>query len=162
MPGIRSASASDVDAFTEVFLECWRVSYALSMPASLVEGMTPARARSLWQDALEGGDGTYLVAEASDGVLAGFIGYRMSDQTTGYVSSLYVSPRVQGGGFGRLLLTEAEADLRRRGARTARLWVFEQNEPSRRFYERAGWRLDGTRETLAEWGQPQVGMAKGL
>jgi hypothetical protein len=26
MPGIRSASASDVDAFTEVFLECWRVS----------------------------------------------------------------------------------------------------------------------------------------
>jgi ribosomal protein S18 acetylase RimI-like enzyme len=162
MPLLRAASADDVAAFTQVFLECWRVSYGSSMPASLVESMTPERAHALWRDALARNGDTYLAAEDSDGGVVGFVGYRLADPDTGYVSSLYVSPRTQGGGFGRQLLAEAEASMRRLGARTARLWVFEQNEPSRRFYERAGWHLDGTRETLEEWGQPQVGMAKEL
>ena len=103
-----------------------------------------------------------MAAERPEGGIAGFIGYRMIDAGTGYVSSLYVSPETQGGGLGRELLAEAEAAMRRLDARRARLWVFEQNEPSRRFYERSGWRLDGSRVTLEEWGQPQVGMAKEL
>jgi ribosomal protein S18 acetylase RimI-like enzyme len=60
------------------------------------------------------------------------------------------------------LLGEAEKELRESGARTARLWVFEDNAPSRAFYVGQGWRPDGRRETLPEWGQPQLGMAKTL
>ena len=92
----------------------------------------------------------------------GFVGFRLEEGGDGYVSSLYVSPRAQGGGVGRLLLAEAEKRLRESGSRTARLWVFEGNAPSRAFYVRQGWRPDGRRETLPEWGQPQVGMIKDL
>jgi hypothetical protein len=35
-------------------------------------------------------------------------------------------------------------DLRGRGFRTATLWVLETNERTRRFYEIAGWKPDGT------------------
>ncbi|QNE35827.1 GNAT family N-acetyltransferase [Leifsonia shinshuensis] len=162
MPAIRHATAADAAAFTQVFLDCWRVSYSQIMPEALIERMTPERALSLWQDALGAGDDTYLAVEDADGGVAGFIGFRLAGPHTGYVSSLYVSPYAQGGGYGRTLLASAEQGLRDLGARDATLWVFEQNAPSRAFYEKAGWRLDGTRETLAEWGEPQVGMAREL
>jgi ribosomal protein S18 acetylase RimI-like enzyme len=50
---------------------------------------------------------------------------------------LYVRPEAQGLGAGALLL--AKAKERRPGG--FRLWVFQQNEGARRFYERHGLRL---------------------
>lgn len=163
MSDIRDATAADAAAFTQVFLDCWSVSYSQIMPASLIERMTPERARAMWEDAVRpGGETGYLVVEDERGSVVGFIGFRLTDAATGYVSSLYVSPYAQGGGFGRRLLSAAEEAMRALGATSARLWVFEENAPSRAFYEKAGWSLDGTRETLDEWGQPQVGMTKAL
>ncbi|WP_158866896.1 GNAT family N-acetyltransferase [Leifsonia sp. AG29] len=161
MPRLRTATPDDAETFAAIFVDCWTISYSQVMPAELVERMTADRARKLWRGALASGD-PYAAVEDDQGQVAGFVGYRLNDDGTGYVSSLYVSPFAQGGGYGRLLVTRAEDDLRALGATRARLWVFEQNEPSRRFYEKNGWSLDGTRETLEEWGQPQVGMAKRL
>ncbi len=162
MPTVRLAGIDDADGFCTVFLDCWRVSYATIMPAALIESMTSERAEELWRNALSGGTDTYLAALDDDGLVVGFAGFRLDEPTVGYVSSLYVSPFTQGGGFGRLLLTSSEDELRRLGAERARLWVFEQNEPSRAFYGKLGWMVDGRRETLAEWGEPQIGMSKQL
>ena len=163
MPTVRRASIEDADAFRAVFLDCWRVSYAAIMPAKLVESMTQERADELWRSALSAGTDTYVAAVADDSAqIAGFAGYRLDEPSVGYVSSLYVSPFTQGGGYGRLLLTRCEDELRTLGAARARLWVFEQNEPSKAFYSRLGWSFDGRRETLEEWGEPQVGMSKEL
>lgn len=163
MATVRRAGIEDLEAVTAVFLDCWHLSYAEVMPAALVEGMTPERAEELWRKALGGGTDSYLAAvDGADGRVTGFAGYRLEEPGVGYVSSLYVSPRAQGGGYGRLLLARCEEELRRLGAGRARLWVFEQNGPSRAFYARQGWGADGRRETLAEWGVPQIGMAKEL
>lgn len=164
MPLLRVARPDDIDQLSAVFLDCWRISYAPVMPAELVASMTPERARSLWADALQRPGQTILAAAGDEPPhpLVGFVGFRLEEDGAGYVSSLYVSPRLQGGGAGRLLLTGAEEALRNSGARTAQLWVFEANAPSRAFYARQGWQPDGRRETLAEWGQPQVGLSKAL
>lgn len=162
MTDLRPATPDDATELARVFLDCWHISYSEIMPASLVERMTAERALTLWRDALSGDVDAYVVAVNEEESPTGFIGYRMTGADTGYVSSLYVSPYAQGGGYGRRLLARAEEELRTLGATRAYLWVFEQNEPSRRFYERSGWSLDGTRETLAEWGEPQVGMSKSL
>jgi ribosomal protein S18 acetylase RimI-like enzyme len=164
MPLLRVAGPDDADQLTTVFLDCWRISYAQVMPASLVESMTGPKARALWADALER-PGETIVAATQDEpphALVGFVGFQLQQDGGGYVSSLYVSPHLQGGGVGRLLLGAAEKGLRDSGARTARLWVFEANAPSRAFYLRQGWKPDGRRETLPEWGQPQLGLAKDL
>lgn len=161
MPRLRIAAPEDAAAFADVFLKCWRVSYSTVMPSALVERMTVERAGELWRTALAGGD-SYVTAESDEGMVIGFVGYRITGPGEGYISSLYVSPYAQGAGYGRLLLARAESDLRELGAATARLWVFEQNEPSRRFYEKLGWNADGTRETREEWGEPQIGMVKSL
>jgi ribosomal protein S18 acetylase RimI-like enzyme len=164
MPLLRVAGRDDVDQLTAVFLDCWRISYAQVMPASLVAGMTSQQAWSMWADALKR-PGQTIVAATEDEpphTVLGFVGFQLLAGAAGYVSSLYVSPNLQGGGVGRLLLSEAEKELRDSGARTARLWVFEDNAASRAFYVKRGWTLDGGRETLPEWGVPQLGMSKPL
>ncbi|WP_308468850.1 GNAT family N-acetyltransferase [Rathayibacter soli] len=123
--------------------------------------MTSERANDLWRTALTAGTDTYLAAVDNSQVV-GFVGFRLVSPSLGYVSSLYVSPFVQGGGLGRLLLTGGEDELRRLGAERAQLWVFEQNSPSQAFYSNLGWTLDGRCTTLAEWSEPQVGMTKEL
>ena len=161
---LRAAGPNDVDQLTAVFLDCWRISYARVMPAALVEGMTEQQARSMWSDALRRPGQTILAATADcpPHAVLGFVGFQPQEDGVGYVSSLYVSPNLQGGGVGRLLLGEAERELRNAGARTARLWVFAENKPSHAFYLRQGWQPDGRLETLPEWGQPQLGLTKTL
>ena len=164
MPLLRVARRDDIDQLSAVFLDCWRISYAEVMPASLVAGMTARKARSLWADALQRPNQTILAATGDEPphAVVGFVGFQLQADGAGYVSSLYVSPHLQGGGVGRLLLSGAEQELRNAGARSARLWVFEENGPSRAFYDRQGWKPDGRRETLPEWGQPQLSLTKTL
>jgi ribosomal protein S18 acetylase RimI-like enzyme len=164
MPLLRVAGQDDVDQLAAVFLDCWRISYARVMPALLVERMTSQKARTMWAGALKRPHQTIVAATEDEPphAVLGFAGFQLQEDGTGYVSSLYVSPHLQGGGVGRLLLGEAEKELRDSGARTARLWVFEDNAPSRAFYVKRGWQPDGRRETLPEWGQPQLGMTKTL
>lgn len=160
--GLRTVGPADLPEVVSIFLDCWMLSYRAAMPASLVERMTPAYAESLWREGLADARTDHVGAEDGDGRLVGFVGFRLLDDGTGYVSSLYVSPTAQGGGHGRRLLTASERALAEQGAVSARLWVFEQNAPSRAFYERAGWLPDGRRETLPEWGVPQLGLTKAL
>jgi ribosomal protein S18 acetylase RimI-like enzyme len=165
MPLLRAAGPDDVDQLAAVFLDCWRISYAQVMPAPLVASMTWQKAHSLWADAVRRPGQTILAATRDEPphAVLGFVGFQLQgEDRAGYVSSLYVSPVLQGGGVGRLLLGAAEQELRASGARTARLWVFEENAPSRAFYVKQGWQPDGRRETLPEWGQPQLGMTKVL
>ena len=53
-------------------------------------------------------------------------------------------PDFWGAGVARALHDRAVARLRELGHERARLWVLEQNQGARRFYERRGWRPDGS------------------
>jgi len=91
------------------------------------------------------------VAE-EDGVVVGYMGLRGDE-----LSHLYVAPEMQNRGLGTTLLEHAKS-LR---SERLELWVFQQNEGARRFYERHGFRLvrltDGqdnierTPDALYEW-----------
>jgi len=63
----------------------------------------------------------------------------------GEVYALYVEPEWWSAGVGRALLSHAQHALRALGFRDASLWVLESNERARRFYQVAGWQVDGTK-----------------
>jgi GNAT superfamily N-acetyltransferase len=69
----------------------------------------------------------------------GFVGV-----SPGWLRNLFVLPAEWGRGAGSLLHDEAVRLLRAKEA-GARLWVLEENERARRFYEQRGWRHDGER-----------------
>lgn len=70
-----------------------------------------------------------VVADADPGIV-GFVAMAHGDM----VEHLYVEPGRLGRGIGTALLDEAK----RRMPRGFRLWVFQQNDRARRFYERHG------------------------
>ncbi|HWF28105.1 MAG TPA: GNAT family N-acetyltransferase [Mycobacterium sp.] len=62
----------------------------------------------------------------------------------GELMAIYVDPAYVHTGVGRLLMTAARERLRRIGVTQAALWVLDGNLRARRFYQRDGWRCDGT------------------
>jgi ribosomal protein S18 acetylase RimI-like enzyme len=68
-------------------------------------------------------------------------------EQVGQIQRLYVHPARQRIGFGRSLLIASVGYLRQSGADTATLWVLETDQAARAFYERLGWKPDGTRQT---------------
>ena len=128
----------------------WQEAYRGLLPDSYLERLSvderaERRLTSIAEAAPRSG---VLVAEA-DGLIVGFASFcpsRDDDaaEDVGEVPAIYLDPEVVGRGIGRRLFEAVTEELRRAGFGRATLWVLEANERARRFYERAGWRWDGT------------------
>ena len=81
-----------------------------------------------------------LVAEDSEGVF-GFVAW---DDETGEIQRLHVHPRRWGSGAAEALLDAALAELRATGLTQAWLNTEERNPRAIHFYEKYGWRRDGS------------------
>jgi ribosomal protein S18 acetylase RimI-like enzyme len=67
------------------------------------------------------------------------------DAPAAYLNRLAVAPALQGHGIGAACLDAVATRARGLGARAVRCDVLAANAPLRRFYERYGYRLRGTR-----------------
>ena len=65
-----------------------------------------------------------------------------------WLEAMYVRPAAWGSGLADELHAAALDQLRAHGAVRARLWVLALNGRARRFYERHGWRADGTERVV--------------
>lgn len=176
---VRPAEVDDLDQVVDVFLGCWRETYATVLPRQLVDAMTDERARELWaRAARESAPGDLLVAlgavPAGPGVPAvpgvpevptqvvGVARLGPVVGATGHLASLYVSPRAQGLGVGRRLMAAALERLAATGATSATLWVFRDNAPSIAFYRHLGWAPDGHERTQPEFGEPELRLSRSV
>ncbi len=91
-----------------------------------------------WEEALGDGGVDVFVAE-EDGTAVGVAGARAE-----WLDGLYVLPAWWSRGVGRALHDHVLERLRAAGSSECHLWVLEHNDRARRFYERLGWREDGT------------------
>jgi GNAT superfamily N-acetyltransferase len=66
----------------------------------------------------------------------------------GWLQRLYVRAGAWGGGLARELHAAALEALREGGTTTASLWCLAENPRARRFYEKEGWRLNGTERVV--------------
>lgn len=67
-----------------------------------------------------------------------------------FVDELFVRPEHRGRGLGALALETAERAARRLGVRAVHLEVDQDNDPARRLYERAGFRLRGRYQLMTK------------
>ncbi len=95
--------------------------------------------------------GALFVADADDGVLAGFISVESSTHFSGdaeaYIGELVVDEHYEGRGIGRLLVKETEAWAISRYFQTLTLVTGAANSGARSFYERLGFLEEEVRLT---------------
>jgi GNAT superfamily N-acetyltransferase len=119
---VRRGQTEDAELITQLHASTAEVAYAhifLDQPFPL------ELTRRRW----EAFSGEVLIAE-EDGRAVGFVAYEGE-----VLSALYVLPDRWGRGTGGRLLDLAGA--------VSSLWVLEDNEQGRRFYEHRGWSPDG-------------------
>jgi len=160
---VRPARIDDAARIAEIHVLGWQGGYRGLMPQDFLDSLDPAPRLARWIQSLRGADwsrGGCLVVADDDGMLAGFanVGQSRDDDAAsgkvGEVMAIYLAPDAWGKGFGRELMTAALAQLAKLGYDEVTLWVLDTNARAQRFYEAAGFRLDGAVKVDGSHGFP--------
>jgi GNAT superfamily N-acetyltransferase len=143
----------DARAIAEVHVRGWKWAYRGQMPDPFLDSLSVERRTDSWRKTLVAPETQMRVWVAGGGDRV--IGFAATGppQDEGHppstveLQAIYLEGEVAGTGVGRALLTRAVDDLRERGFQSAYLWVLDTNERARRFYELAGWSIDGGTKT---------------
>jgi L-amino acid N-acyltransferase YncA len=153
---IRAVGRADVRAVAEIHVAGWRWAYRGMVADELLDSLSVERREEGWRRGLArraaGEDFPRMWVADLEGRVIGFAAAGPTEdadaaEPTGEVYAIYLQPAVVGTGVGRALFAHTVADLRSLAFAQATLWVLEDNARTRRFYEIAGWRPDGTTRT---------------
>ena len=130
-------------------MHAWRSAYRHVLPPERLEAMPIDETRWLHRINEPPPGWTTVVAD-DGGRVIGFAstGPSRDQQGIGELYAIYVEPGAWSAGAGRALIASAEAALAEAYGE-ATLWVLEDNPRARKFYERAGWELEGVRKIEA-------------
>jgi GNAT superfamily N-acetyltransferase len=127
----------------------WQDAYTHVFPPAQLAGQSVKQRTEAWRGFMSGDRerrATFVAARA--GEIIGFADVGPSrdpdtSETTAELYAMYVLASEWGRGAGPALMDASLEALRALGFREAILWVLDDNPRARRFYERAGWSLDG-------------------
>lgn len=154
---VRPAVVEDADRIALVHVRSWQAAYRGLLPQDLLDdldGTVPRRA-AWWADRAGDAESVTLVGEFRGSVMA--FAHAGPARDAGHTDhaelyAVYALAEAWGTGVGHALHEAALARLRDAGFRDAVLWVLDGNERAIRFYERHGWRFDGS-EQHEPWGE---------
>lgn len=133
----------------ELHLETALAAYAHIFPA---EAPPPSydEVRAQWEHWLgpdwDLGRRAFVADDAASSIVGVVLaGPDPAEPGAGHLSRLYVAPHRWGEGIGGQLHRAAIEHLRSAGFAEVTLWVLEQNDRARSWYERLGWRCTGER-----------------
>jgi tRNA dimethylallyltransferase len=138
---LRRARPDDAEAAFQVQRRASRAGLAHIYPPDRYP-FPDQTVRERWRVALADPAAHVVVAEHAARIV-GVVSAR-----EGWLDALYVVPESWGNGLAERLHDEALRLLAADGATRARLWVLEDNARARRFYERRGWRRDGSERVV--------------
>jgi GNAT superfamily N-acetyltransferase len=145
---IRRAWLDDASAVAGVYVRSWQAAFSGLVPQHYLDAMEPSREESEWKTRItetRWPSSGVLVAETEAGIV-GFASFGPSQDTPAIaeIGTLYAMPELWGTGIGKQLMLATLTTLGQADYTQATLWVLEDNERARRFYEAAGWGADGT------------------
>ena len=159
-PRVREMTLADCDRVAEIRVRGWQSAYRGLMPQPYLDALSVTEDAERRRERFRQSDGSVvnLVAE-QDGELLGWAAhgpYREDEVRTADAElyALYVDPGRYGAGIGHALLRESVRRCTAAGHDRMYLWVLKGNTHARAFYERAGFRPDGTEEPFEVDGVP--------
>lgn len=129
--------ADDRMAISRVYEESWKFAYKNIIPQDYLNSIPEGQ----WVSNLDEPAWKTLVC-IEDGMIVGTSSFCSSrlEKFTGWgeVISIYLLPDHMGKGYGKRLMESVIAELKKLGYEDVFLWVLEENERARRFYENFG------------------------
>ncbi len=138
---IREAGRHDAGAVADLHIESWRATYAGILPETYLQHDIVAERRSFWQNALcAPAPGDLVLLMLRDGGLIAFAAVLADHEPDcdAYIDNLHVHPENKGLGLGTAMMGVLAERLVNAGARSACLWVFDDNHAAMDFYLRLG------------------------
>ena len=137
---IRNARPADAESIAEVHDAAWRDAYRGIIPGRELERIIARRGPKWWDSAIR--RGSRIVVLEFDEEVEGYASYGPNRVPAlpyqGEIYELYLTPEVQGLGFGGRLLKAARSDLAENGYHSALVWALADNERALAFYRRLG------------------------
>jgi GNAT superfamily N-acetyltransferase len=142
---VRRARPADARAIAEVHVRTWQAAYRHAFPAEVLDNLSVDGRETRWRERLE--EGYVIWVAETEGGIVGFsaVGPSRTEEAAGELYAIYVLPEAWGSGAASELMVAAKAWFAQEGYAKAMLWVLADNPRARRFYEREGWRAEGTR-----------------
>jgi GNAT superfamily N-acetyltransferase len=148
VPRVRAARPADSRAIGELATRAWRAAYADVLAPDVLDAMDPLEQAADWHAYLSDlppADRMWVIGPPDE-----VWGFARTGPCTdadapagaGEVHGLYLEPTRIGTGLGRTLFSHAVSDLGTRHDVVC-VWHFAANASAGRFYERAGFALDG-------------------
>lgn len=165
---VRPATPSDAAEIARIQLVTWRAAYRDLLPATVLDALDADEAAATWRHTIEQGPARVFVATEGQWHV-GFVAAGLAPQDesaaadgtpapdadhVALVSTLLVEPRWGRRGHGGRLLAAVGNAMLADGLARGVSWVAEEDKASRSFWERTGWRTDGTVRTLDAGGRP--------
>jgi GNAT superfamily N-acetyltransferase len=143
---VRDATVNDAEGIAHVHVDTWRAAYRGIVPDDYLDALDVDDRAERWRGGIAAPDGPIWVAD-NGGTVVGWacVGPTRDDDLpgSGELYGIYVDPSWWGKDVGPRLMKETLDWLRPRFD-VAALWTLDANARARRFYERYGWRVDGT------------------
>jgi ribosomal protein S18 acetylase RimI-like enzyme len=139
-------------------VQSWHETYTGILPDEVLSTLSVSHRAQRWEESLRNpakfNDTVVYLYEANN-VLFGFgacSAQRDADLKAqgfdGELEAIYVLQQFQRNGAGMALMRKIANDLSARGFRGMSLWVLRDNQPARRFYEKAGGETVRERENI--------------
>ena len=129
--------ADDIMAISRVYEKSWKFAYKNIIPQEYLDSIPEGS----WVSSLDDPARKTLIC-IEDGMTVGTCSFCSSRieklEGWGEVISIYLLPDYIGRGYGKDLMEAAIAQLKKLGYVKVFLWVPEENERARRFYEKFG------------------------
>ena len=133
---VRNATFEDMALAAGVLVTSFRKAFADFVPPETMDACTnPDNCRAMLENIDREGKLHFLM-----GGDKGFLCWQETEDGAEIVA-IHFLPESWGTGLGHAMLTEA---LKQIGDRPVHLWAFKENNRARRFYEKHGFRWDGT------------------
>jgi ribosomal protein S18 acetylase RimI-like enzyme len=148
MRTISYAKIEDARILGEIHSQSWKVTYKGIVPNEILDNITIEKREKYFEKALEQGwEEDVIIFE--DGIAAGLICIGKcrdedKDHDYGEIWGIYLLPQFWNMGIGTELINWGINELGSRGYKKVSLWVLEENFNARRFYEKIGFKHDGT------------------
>ena len=151
---IRRVAPEEASEYVACHIACWRSAYRGIITDEYLDNMLLERERRT-EDCRRAlcapGSFEFLCAEQEEKMTGRLIIGKSRDEDkpdAGEIAAIYLLEEFWGKGYGRQMMEYATDRLKCGGYSEVIVWVLEENNRARRFYEKCGFVFDGTKKEI--------------